>query len=162
MTSTIERLTDPQPESFTAMVAESEREDWRFLRRLANEWSSGVNRFDRPGEALFAARVGREIAGVCGLNIDPYASTNSVGRVRHLYVLPACRRLGIGRKLVTVVIDAAQNRFDCLRLRTESPEAARFYERLGFGRCAGVPDCTHVMEMRVTVSGDGLPGLPIR
>ena len=70
-----------------------------------------------------------------------------VGRVRHLYVLSAYRRLGVGRQLVGGVIEAARGRFDILRLRTQNPAAARLYEQLGFSRCAGALDCTHLMEL---------------
>ena len=41
----------------------SERDGWRFVRRLADVWAAGTNRFDRPGEALFAARVEGSILG---------------------------------------------------------------------------------------------------
>jgi hypothetical protein len=44
----------------------------------------------RPGEALFVARVGERVVGVCGLNVDPYTAEPRVGRVRHL----TCRGSG--------------------------------------------------------------------
>src|SRR4029077_6614438 len=78
-------------EALAPLVAESERDGWQFVRRLADEWTSGANRFDKPDEALFIASVDSVIVGVCGLNADPYASDESVGRVRHLYVLRAYR-----------------------------------------------------------------------
>jgi len=43
--------------SSTPWFAESERAGYGFVRRLADEWASGANRFGRPGEALFAARM---------------------------------------------------------------------------------------------------------
>ena len=61
--------------------------------------------------------------------------------------LLAHRRQGVGRRLVAEVIAAARRRFHILRLRTENPGAARFYENLGFQRAAGAGDCTHVMEL---------------
>jgi len=86
------------------------------------------------------------LVGVCGLNIDPYAADRRVGRVRHLYVLSAFRRRGVGRHLVTAVIEMARGRFDRLHLRTENAGAARFYEALGFRPSGGASDYTHVME----------------
>jgi GNAT superfamily N-acetyltransferase len=144
----IERLDGPPAACLGALTAESEQAGLRFVRRLVDEWASGANRFDRPGEALFIARTIDRVVGVCGLNIDPYTATPRVGRVRHLYVLLAYRRLGIGRRLVGEVIGAARGRFDTLRLRTENPEAAAFYERLGFLRSVGARDCTHVMVLQ--------------
>jgi GNAT superfamily N-acetyltransferase len=145
-TPAIERLIDPAPGSFDALVAESERAGYRFVRRLAEEWTSGANRFDRPGEALFAALIDGRVIGICGLNVDPY-TTGGVGRVRHLYVLSAYRRLGVGRRLVARVVEAAKGRFDTLRLSTQNPAAAKLYERLGFDRRAGATDHTHLLDL---------------
>jgi GNAT superfamily N-acetyltransferase len=131
----------------TALVEEAERSGYRFVRRLVDEWASGVNRFDRPGEALFAAELGGQVVGVCGLNADPYITAGRVGRVRHLYVLAAHRRAGVGGRLMAAVIAAAPGPFDRLRLRTGDAEAAAFYEGLGFRLCVGEPDCTHDFEL---------------
>ena len=129
------------------LIVESEQHGLRFVRRLADEWASGANRFDRPGEALFVARSAGDVVGVCGLNVDPYATALDVGRVRHLYVLRAHRHRGIGQQLVTAIVQAARGRFQRLRLRTQNPEAARLYERLGFRAAVDATDCTHVMEL---------------
>jgi len=147
MTVAIERLGALPPEAFSALLAESEREGLSLLRRLADEWASGANRFDRPGEALFGAWMGPELVGLGGLNVDPYAGTDRAGRVRHLYVRPAARGRGIGERLVTEIVEAARGRFESLRLRTANPGAARLYERMGFRPCADVPHCTHLMTM---------------
>jgi ribosomal protein S18 acetylase RimI-like enzyme len=144
----IERLTEASPDLFDALIAESEGAGYRFVRRLADEWASGANRFDRPGEALFAARTDGHLTGACGLNVDPYTPAPGVGRVRHLYVLTDYRRLGVGRRLVEQVLDAARGRFERLRLSTQNPAAAQLYERLGFERRIGAPDHTHLMEIR--------------
>lgn len=54
MTSTTcERLIGPPSETLDVLLADSEREGSRFVRRLVDEWATGTNRFDRPGEALF-------------------------------------------------------------------------------------------------------------
>ena len=148
MAATIERLSDLPFDRVGPLVAESERAGLQLVRRLADEWASGQYWFDRPGEGLFAALVDGRLIGVCGLNVDPYTAAPRVGRVRHLYVLSADRRLGVGRQLVQEVIAAARGPFNTLRLRTQSPEAARLYERMGFLRCTTVPDCSHVMELR--------------
>lgn len=143
----IERMTDWSPDALEALAAESERAGYRFVRRLAEEWASGANRFDRPGEALFSALMAGRVIGVCGLNVDPYVAGEGVGRVRHLYVLLAYRRLGIGEQLVGRVMQAARGRFDRLRLSTQNPAAALLYERLGFHR-RDAADHTHLLELR--------------
>ena len=144
----IERLTEASAGLFDALVAESEGAGYRFVRRLADEWAGGTNRFDRPGEALFAAWVDDRLIGACGLNVDPYPQAPGVGRVRHLYVLTDYRRSGVGRRLVEQVLDTARGRFDRLRLSTQNPDAARLYERLGFERHLGAADHTHLMELK--------------
>jgi len=143
----IERLKGSPADCLGALIAESEQYGLRFVRRLADEWSSGANRFDRPGEVLLVARIAGHIVGVCGLNVGPYAAVPSIGRVRHLYVLTAHRRIGVGRQLVSEIIHSARGQFDSLHLRTQSVVAAQLYERLGFRRCVGVPDRTHVMDL---------------
>lgn len=136
-------------DSLAPLIAESEREGWKFVRRLSDEWVSGVNRFDRLGEKLFVARREGMIVGVCGLNADPYSNDESIGRVRRLYVLPVHRGQGIGQMLVQAVIHAASGRFKLLRLRTNNPDAGRLYERLGFQAVQGFVDCTHTLELRL-------------
>lgn len=143
---TIERLRDLAV--LTTLIAEGERSGSPFVGRLATEWASGANRFDKPGEAVFVARVDGQPVGVCGLNVDPYTAERRVGRVRHLYVMEAYRRLGIGRRLLAEVVAAANRTFDRLRLRTENPEAARFYEAIGFAPCTGEVDSTHALDLR--------------
>lgn len=143
----IERLHSLPSDSVAALLSDSEQLGSRIVRRLVEEWGNGVNRFDRPGEALFGASVDGQLVGVCGLNIDPYAGNERVGRVRHLYVLSSFRRSGVGRRLVVHVVEAARGRFDDLRLRTTNLAAARLYEALGFGVSADAADYTHVAHL---------------
>src|SRR5256886_16923822 len=111
MTILIERLRGLPVDSLAALIAESEQAGLRFVRRLVEEWGTSANRFDRSGEALFAASVDGQLVGVCGLNIDPYAADDRIGRLRHLYVRPAFRRRGVGRRLVTKAIHTSRGRF---------------------------------------------------
>jgi GNAT superfamily N-acetyltransferase len=140
----VERIQDLPIDALAPLVTESEQTGWKFVRRLSDEWVSGTNRFNKRGEAIFAASAAGALIGVCGLNVDPYASDPRVGRVRHLYVLSGFRQLGVGRQLVEAVVAAAKGQFGLLRLQTESGEAAEFYEALGFQRQSDMPDCTHV------------------
>ena len=114
------------------LVAAADREGHAFMRRLQDEWDGGANRFDRAGEALFGAFAGERLVGVGGLNRDPYANADGVGRLRHLYVMPDMRRSGVGRMLVERIVAEAKAGFSLLRLRTLSADAAAFYRRLGF------------------------------
>jgi GNAT superfamily N-acetyltransferase len=153
MDVTVERLKDLPADALAPLLAESEWTGRRFVRRLSDEWAAGANRFDRPGEALFAAWAAGRLVGVCGLNVDPYAADRRVGRLRRLYVLAEFRRLGVGRRLVQAVVAAARGNFAVLRLRAEGPEAAAFFARLGLRR-VGAADCTHAVELEASAEPD--------
>jgi len=154
----IEPLSGLTSGDVAELLSDSERLESRIVRRLVDEWGNGANRFDRPGEALFGARAAGRLLGVCGLNVDPYAGDDRVGRIRHLYVLSESRRQGVGQRLVQRVIQAAQGRFDDLRLHTSNPEAARLYEALGFRPSNERVDYTHVAKVAALLlraSADG-------
>jgi len=136
-----ERLLELPP-GIEALVSESEAAGLSLVRRLVDEWRDGSNRFDRPGEALFGAWFDERLAGVCGLNVDPYVGDERIGRVRHLYVLVEARRHGVARALMVETLAAARGHFPMLRLSTSNPAAARLYESLGF-RPVTEPHCTH-------------------
>lgn len=131
------------PASIERLVAASEREGFEFVRRLEREWHSGANRFDGPGEVLFAAFVSGELAAIGGLNVDPYLSDTDVGRVRHVFVAPGCRDTGVGSALVRAILAAGLPHFSRIRLRTANARSHVFYERLGFERLIDDPTATH-------------------
>jgi GNAT superfamily N-acetyltransferase len=143
----ITRVTELSRARLALLLAESEAAGYRFVRRLIDEWEQGINCFSRPGEALFAAEIGGQIVGVCGLNVDPYLSDPCVGRVRNVYVLATCRGRGIGGQLVDQAIESARGHFHQLRLRGEQPGPARLYESLGFRPYSAIPNCTHILEL---------------
>ena len=148
MSPAIERLRDLPLDQLGPLIDESVSQGLRFLRRLADEWTAGTNRFARSGEALLAARMAGRLIGICGLNVDPYACDARSGRVRHLYVAGAMRRRGVGRGLIGEIITLARPSFDRLRLRTDDAGAAAFYAALGFQQVADVEAATHVLELR--------------
>lgn len=142
----LKRLRPTMP-AFDALKEESRLEGYWMLVRLADGWASGRNKFLKRGEALFGAWHGRELVGVCGLNIDPYFESRDQGRVRHLFVSARHRGTGLGRMLVETVIDRARRYFAVLNTRAPQ-EAFVFYERLGFHRVEGEEFVTHHMIFR--------------
>src|SRR5215813_205526 len=144
---TIETLQDLLADRVRDLLADSEAAGSRIVRRLVDDWEDRTNRFDRPGEGLFAASVAGRLVGVCGLNVDPYAGDTQIGRVRHLYVLTPFRRRGVGRQLVAHVIEHAHDRFDTLRLRTTNEAAARLYVAMGFRAGGEEGTFTHVLDL---------------
>jgi GNAT superfamily N-acetyltransferase len=130
----IRALADLQRLELQPLVDRSLAEGYRFVAKLEDEWLDGSNRFDRPGEALYGAWRDGAMIGVCGRNIDPYRADPGVARLRHLYVLPAGRRLGVGRALVERVVQDARGWFRGIALRTPLGDqgASAFYAAIGF------------------------------
>jgi GNAT superfamily N-acetyltransferase len=128
------------------LVAEADADGHLFMRRLRDEWASGSNRFDGPGEKLMVARAGDRLLGIGGLNRDPYAQAPGIGRLRHLYVARDTRCRGVGTLLVHAILAGADAHFTLIRLRTDSAEAAAFYARLGF-RANDGEGATHIMPI---------------
>jgi GNAT superfamily N-acetyltransferase len=127
-----------------SLLAESRAEGHHFVDRLVDDFVEGRNRFDQPGEVLFAVYAAGQLVAVGGLNQDPYLPDEDAGRVRHVYVLPAFRRQGAGRLLMQTIIAAARSsHFRLLTLRTLNPAADLFYRGLGFRTEPGVEQATH-------------------
>ena len=122
-------------------------EGFRHVERLREEWLSGLNRFDGPGEAFFVAALGGQAVGVCGLNMDPLRVIPPWGRVRRLYVAPAARRRGVGRGLVAAALAEARKSFCKVTLRTEKSDADLLFRAMGFERVEGVDAVTHQLML---------------
>ena len=133
--------------AFASILAEAERADGAFMLRVRDEWVSGAQRFDRPGEFLLGVFDGERLVAVGGVSNDPYSAEPGLGRVRHVYVLEALRRQGIARMLMNEIIARARGHFTLLRLRTRSSGAAALYENLGFVR-VDRDDETHRLTLR--------------
>ena len=86
---TFVKHSGPQTPPIDALLHESEREGFAFVRRLLADWQSGANRFDCMGEALVLADANDKVVGVGGLNVDPYANDPQVARIRHVYIAKA-------------------------------------------------------------------------
>ena len=131
---------------FAALLAEAEAGDGPFLRRLADEWDNGALRFKRAGEVFLGAFVDGRLAGIGGISHDPYASAPGLCRLRHVYVRASKRGCGIGAALVQRLLDHARRHFEIVRLSTQSPGAARLYERAGFEPVKGIKQ-THIRRL---------------
>ena len=137
----------PDSSGFVELRTQSMTEGLNMLRRLEENWLSGYNRFDRPGEKLIGAYVDRLIIGVCGLNVDPFTQETGVGRLRHLYVDTEWRKNRIGSALLNEILKDAGRWFDFIN--TNAPSSAfTFYERAGFVALSGVEKVTHQLCLK--------------
>jgi GNAT superfamily N-acetyltransferase len=121
----LERVVDALPLGFEAMQAEARGESHTML---SAEWTSGTNRFDRAGEALFAAYASDGLAGIGGLTQE--AAILGALRMRRFYVRAPYRRFGIGRALARALLAGRETG------RPVTANAAlgsgTFWEALGF------------------------------
>lgn len=85
--------------------------------------------------SLLLAMHGDEVAGCCALRPLDNVDVANAAEMKRLYVRPAFRGLGLGRKLAQAILDDAMRLgYDCVLLDTlDDMEAARaMYEDLGF------------------------------
>jgi GNAT superfamily N-acetyltransferase len=138
-------IFDDLPSDIDLLRAEAACEGYRFLERLVTEWMSCRERFAREGEALLAAYVESELAGMGGMTIDP-AVTDAL-RMRRFYVRASFRRLGIGRKLALSLLGRSRPLRGQVTVNAGTSDASAFWEALGF-----MPDSynghTHIFHPR--------------
>ena len=99
--------------------------------RLRRQVSSGLEELLVGRGRLYLAEVAGELAGLVGLKPLP----EEAGEVKHLYVRPHFRGLGIARALLHELVSEAERLgCRCLRLETTSfmAEAQALYRSLGF------------------------------
>ncbi len=130
-------LTDMNFFLVHGLLDESICEGYGFIQKTIDDWNSGANRFSGEGEKLWGLVSGADLIGIGGLNRDPYIEESNVGRVRHLYIREIYRRKGYATLLMNMIIDQALQHFAILRLFTENPAAAEFYEAFGFQKIEG-------------------------
>jgi GNAT superfamily N-acetyltransferase len=142
MTS-IQKIELPIP-GLEQLQEEAKRSGYNFIDTLVEQWSSGENRFEAPGEILCGHLDGGLLVTIGGLTLDPFVDQPDTGRIRRVYVKSAWRDKGIGRALVSTLVEHARNNFRRVRLRAENADAARLYERMGFTPITN-PDATHIL-----------------
>lgn len=92
----ISAIQELKPKVWQTLLQASLDEGYDFIQKLIYEYETGVNRFDGPGAALLGVYLDDHLIAVGGIQPDPYLKILTVGRVRHVYVLPSYRRYGVG------------------------------------------------------------------
>ncbi len=137
------RLFDELPDGFDDLVAEASGEGVRNMALLAEGWRGGAH-FQDDGEALLAAFLVGELAGIGALSVEP-AAPEPARRLRRFYIRPAMRRRGVATALASPLIHEGFDNVSLLTVNARASDAAGlFWEAQGF-----VPDdtgpWTHVM-----------------
>lgn len=147
MDAIVSPIRELHPETLKPLLDESLSEGYNFVQTLSDEYQSGANRFETAGAALLGVYAQGHMIGIGGVHQDPYLQRADVGRIRHVYVLNTYRRHGIGRLLLGALVEHARQHFSVLTLRTNTPDAAAFYEAIGFSTAPRFHDATHWMEL---------------
>ncbi|MDX1414920.1 MAG: GNAT family N-acetyltransferase [Candidatus Promineifilaceae bacterium] len=143
----IVKLHQLPEEDIEPLLEESHAQGMAFVEWLVDEYISGKNRYDQPGEGLFASYSGSQMIAVGGLSRDPYLPDLHAGRVRRVYVRSSWRRKGIGKLLVQRIIDEARLHYDLVTLRTYDARGDKFYRSLGFHADREHYGATHFMAL---------------
>jgi GNAT superfamily N-acetyltransferase len=110
---------------------EADRGGIRNMGLLLDEWASGFERFDGPGEALFAAFDGDTLVGIGGVANE---TDTPAMRMRRLYVLTDWRKRGVGRLLANAMMEHGFRSAARLTCNARPPGAAEFWDAMGFVR----------------------------
>ena len=136
---TVERERADKPDA-SALVLELED---HLASRYPDESRHGfsVERLVNSGVVFFVARVDSAPAGCGGILLvgAEEAGGEPYGEVKRMYVRPAFRGLGIGRRVLDRLVDHARGAgMTLVRLETgiDQTEAIGLYESVGFRRCA--------------------------
>lgn len=141
------RLFDELPDGFDDLVAEASGEGVRNMALLADGWAAGA-RFRDDGEAILAAFLVGELAGVGALSVEP-AAFEPARRLRRFYVRPAMRRRGVATALASALIHEGFDSVALLTVNARASEAAApFWEAQGFVADTSGP-WTHVLRRSV-------------
>ena len=84
--------------------------------------------------AIFGALLDGTLAGMAGYSAQENSKQAHKGRLWTMYVRSTARNSGVGRKLVTAVLDHARGRVEMVQLTvvSENEGARRLYRAMGF------------------------------
>ncbi len=141
----IARIVENLPGEFAVMRAEAAAEGVRNMDLLAAQWVAGEQRFDEPG-ALFAAFAAGALAGVGGVTAETDLAEPAM-RMRRLYVRPAFRGGGIGRRLAAAMMQQGFQAAPLLTVNARATEAAGpFWQAMGFD-AIDWPGVSHALRL---------------
>ncbi len=138
------RISEWPTAGLNSLIAESECEGFRFVRRAFDDWHSGTNQFSHEGEALFGVFEHKRILAIGGIN----RATKDSGRLRRVYVQREERGKGVGKHLVQHILCFAGGYYSRVVLRCDTDAADSFYRALGFAQVHDETQITHVFDLR--------------
>ena len=133
------------PRQFNDLRADAHAEGFSHIEDLWRQWHEEGRCFDRRGEMLVVALAGQDLAGIGGITED-FIDTSWL-RMRRFYVRPTFRRQGVGKAIAEYVLSRALPLNREIVLYAETPEAAAFWQAMGFVRVAR-EKTTHAIPVR--------------
>ena len=125
------------------LLAASTAEGFQFVERLVTELANHPEQYEGQGAALLGGYALGQLVAIGGFSADPYTKEQGLGRLRRVYVLPAWRGMGAGRRLVRALEAQAAETYRALVLRTDTAAAEGFYEALGYAPLPTGGTATH-------------------
>jgi putative acetyltransferase len=130
---TVIEVADPLSDAIAALTSALDRE---LNERCGAERNHGspVTRLAQADVTVFVARRLGEAVGCVALQVEQDGSAE----IKRMYVAPASRGLGVGRRLLVMVeLEARRAKVRILRLETSDPlhEAMALYRRCDFAPC---------------------------
>lgn len=126
----IVRVGDAMPDGFDRLRDEARSDGWTHMDRLEAAWTAG-ELLDCE-QAVFAALVCGELAGICALTTEPSGALPNAYRMRHFYVGEAFRGQGVGRALAGALIQQGLSLSNDLTVNAVRPGSRAFWEAMGF------------------------------
>ena len=122
------------PAQITELAKQAQKEGFQLIDQLIEEYESGKNRFDQPGEFLLFVYDDEKLIACGGLNQqwNENEIDARIGRVRRFYVLPKYRKHGVGKQLLQHLEKNARANFSALCLNTDTKSAANFYQKQNY------------------------------
>lgn len=114
------------------------RHPWAFASSFEEEAAQPLEvvaaRLALDDQPIFGAFLGDALCGIGGLGVQELEKKRHKGTLRGIYVRPGVRRAGIGRALVSAVVEAARPHVAQLHATAAmcNEPARRLYRELGF------------------------------
>ncbi|MBP2562816.1 GNAT superfamily N-acetyltransferase [Neorhizobium galegae] len=137
-------LGDPLTGDIVLLAEAARQEGYNHILRIAEEWSSGTNRFERHGESLLGALDQGLLIAVGGMTLEP--SRADWLRMRRFYVSQPYRGKGVGRHLAERLIERARSFTPVVTVHAGSDDARRFWQAMGFQPLTG-ESYTHTLRL---------------
>lgn len=134
-------------EALHPLLSASLAEGYDFIQRLWDEYEAGLTTFSEPGAILLGMTRQNVLIAIGGVHPDPYLKAPHIGRIRHVYVVPSARRLGLGAQLVRGLISQSSGQFSLYTLRTLTDHGHAFYTELGFTTTPRFDHATHLLAL---------------